>query len=260
MEIQEISKDHLGQIASLLEKTFPEAGLSVEYLHWLYFENPLGEVVGYNAFLSKEIISHYACIPIRVGEFIGLLSVNTATHPAHRSKGLYRMLAELTFEKHQNNFTFVIGVANASSAPLFVKYLGFHELGRLNLRFGRIKPPEGITRSWDSSTLKWRLASPKSTYKISKHANGFQKVSTRVGVLSLNLQTLIATRESTISTRAIKRIIPPIGVTIDWNRNFKPKLKLPEKLKPSPLVLIIKFLGENLFDLDSWCFLDFDAF
>ena len=260
MEVQEISRDDIHQIARLLRVTFPESQLSVEYLNWLYFANPLGEVVGYNAFEDDELVSHYACIPIRVGKYTGLLSVNTATHPNHRSKGLYRKLANLTYEKQRECFTFVIGVANSQSAPVFLKHLGFQEIGRLNLRLGRIRIPQGTTRVWDAATLNWRLASPKSNYKLSSYGSGIHKVSTRIAGLPFDLKTMIATRVLLSNENHKAMRLPGIALTVDWNRRFRPKIQLPNKLKPSPLVLIIKFLGEEVFELDTWGLLDFDAF
>lgn len=260
MDIREISKNDIGQVASLLKESFPNSEMTVEYLNWLYFGNPLGNVVGYNAFKDDELISHYACIPIRVGEFIGLLSVNTATHPNHRSKGLYQNLANLTYDKYKEGFTFVVGVANAQSAPAFLKYLGFQEIGRLNLRVGRIRIPEGTTRVWDANTLNWRLASPKSKYNLVSHGNGIHTVSTRRKRIPLRLRTTVVTRASVEQERRQQRKISSVGITLDWNRHFKPRIYLPERFKPSPLILIVKFLGQEVFDLDSWSFLDFDAF
>ena len=50
------------------------------------------------------------------------------------------------------------------------------------------------------------------------------------------------------------------GFTVDWIRDRKPQIQLPEKLKPSPLVMIYQTLSGLETELNSWSFPDFDAF
>ena len=50
------------------------------------------------------------------------------------------------------------------------------------------------------------------------------------------------------------------GFTVDWIRDQKPQIQLPEKLKPSPLVMIYQTLSSADTQVNSWSFPDFDAF
>ena len=243
-----------------MEECFPESNLDYEYLDWLYFSNPLGDVVGYNAYENSKLISHYACIPIRVGSAMGLLSVNTATHPEFRSKGLYRSLASLTYESASEDYDFVIGVANALSAPVFIKHLGFREIGRVNLRFGRISSPTGVTRTWDRSTLAWRLASPKTLFKERPCGIGLKEISISPHRFPFKICSVVALKEFNGPRENKKGNVLKYGFTIDWRRNSRPFIQLPARLKPSPLVLIIRNLTEVDLELDSWSFIDFDAY
>ena len=73
---------------SLFDLAFPgNDKLGKAYIDWLYLQNPDGPVVGVDAYLGGELAAHYATIPRRycVGgtHHKALLSVNTATHPAH---------------------------------------------------------------------------------------------------------------------------------------------------------------------------------
>ncbi len=45
---------------------FPKAGklADLAYLRWLYTENPVGSVIGFNARVGGRLAAHYVCVPI----------------------------------------------------------------------------------------------------------------------------------------------------------------------------------------------------
>lgn len=136
------------------------------FKYW-YLDNPNGKVISFNAFAGDVIAAHYAIIPIkmnidgRVAD--GALSMATVTHPEHRGKGLFKKLAQLTFEcARKEGCEFVIGVANANSFPGFIKHLGFYEVGQLDVLLGMrdgIKPSSEKTYSvcWNKDSFLWRV-------------------------------------------------------------------------------------------------------
>lgn len=260
MEAIEISRDNLKKHALLLEKCFPGSNLNYEYLEWLYFLNPRGNVVGFDFIEGTEIVAHYACIPVNIGNKLGLLSVNTATHPDFRSKGLYQSLAKMTYEKCLTNFSFVIGVANSKSAKTFIEKLGFTEIGRLNLRFGRIRPSNHNTRVWSEAEIEWRINSPKQKILKIRRQEYLYELALKPHRLPFKIKALINMAPSFNSSSEIHLDSSVIGFTVDWNNGRVPLLKLPERFKPSPLVLILKSLDGTLIELDSWSFPAFDAF
>ena len=90
-----------------------------------YLNNPMGRVISFNAFWGEELVAHYACLPYqmkiedRVG--MGLFDMATVTHPDHRGKGLFKKLAQTTYDYAKaNGFEFVLGVANANSFPGYI--------------------------------------------------------------------------------------------------------------------------------------------
>jgi len=259
MEIKEIHHLGIGHHEALLNLCFPDSKLKRSYLEWLYFSNPLGDVVGFDAMDGNVLAAHYACIPTRIGDSVGLLSLNTATHPDYRSKGLYQKLAQMTYERWSKEFNYVVGVANAQSASTFVKNLGFTEIGRLNLRFGDLHRPISGARSWSQAELDWRINSPRHRLGKKIIGDGLVELSVRPGNFPFKIKSIIPIQDAVMTKTELSRLSRQ-GFTVDWVRESKPKVYLPEKLKPSPLVMIYQTLSGSDTEVSSWSFPDFDAF
>jgi hypothetical protein len=259
MEIRKISRDNLDNHESLLSQCFPKFNLKKAYLDWLYFTNPLGDVVGFDAMDGTTLAAHYACIPTQIDGKLGLLSLNTATHPDYRSKGLYQKLAKQTFEYWSTEFDFVVGVANDKSAAAFVNRLGFTELGRLNLRYGDLQRPSSGMRTWTNVDLDWRTKSPRQGLEKRMLDNGMIELSMRPNNFPFKIKSLVIILESEIR-QTTEKYVNRQGFTVDWIRDSSPRLYLPEKLKPSPLVMIYRSLKSDNLEINSWSFPDFDAF
>lgn len=146
-------------------------------LKFWYLDNPNGKVVSFNAFYGNIIAAHYAIIPVKMeieGRVTqGLLSMATVTHPEHRGKGLFKKLAQMSFDyAAANGFEFVIGVANSNSYPGFIKHLGFQDVGMLEVLIGTDRTVNADSDKtfkmyWSKEALQWRLGSEK----YSKDAN-----------------------------------------------------------------------------------------
>jgi len=259
MEIVEIDRQRVGHHETLLNLCFPASKLNRSYLEWLYFANPLGGVVGFDAIDGDVLAAHYACIPTRIGDSIGLLSLNTATHPDYRSKGLYQKLARMTYERWSNEFNFVVGVANDQSASVFVKRLGFTEIGSLNLRFGSLIRPTSGARSWSQAELNWRVSSPRQQLEKKLVLDGLVELSMRPKNLPFKIKSIIPIQDTGLAgVEQLKE--RKHGFTVDWIRDSKSQIRLPERLKPSPLVMIYQTLNGSDTEINSWSFPDFDAF
>ena len=57
LEIIEVRQASVTDYANLLARSFNGFKPSVEYLNWLYFENPRGEVKGFDAFDGEKLVS-----------------------------------------------------------------------------------------------------------------------------------------------------------------------------------------------------------
>ncbi len=259
MEIQEIDSENLSHYEKLFAICFPQFNLDKEYLDWLYFSNPLGKVVGFDAMDGDILVAHYACIPTRIDAKIGLLALNTATHPSYRSRGIYKQIALQTFDQWSSDFKFVVGVANKLAAKACVRHLGFAEIGRLNLRFGDLQRPTKGIRTWTPAEIEWRAGNPRQRMKKRAISDGFIELSVRPKNFPFNLTSIIPIQE--MGFVGTEQSMPKkYGFTVDWIKDCQPRVQLPEKLKPSPLVMIYQTLSGPETELNSWSFPDFDAF
>ena len=262
--ISEIKKSDLQEIATFLNSASNSKDFSYEYLDWLYFKNPCGPVLGFNAFHEEKIIGHYAVIPllssINGQEDKILLSLNTAIDKSHRNKKIFTDLANKTFSLAiDEGYDHVIGVANSKSITGFVKYLGFKVLHRLDA-FISFTAPQFDERDsfilWNKELSKWRLSSPKTKF-FSNNTHIFSSYRIIFNALHSKLNFNNFVKEKTA--------MPPyliIGSKKAFTFNNFFYFTIPNFLKPSPLVLINKKLNNNSYEVDSLLIttIDFDIF
>lgn len=207
-QIKQVTVDDLAirESLSLLQLVFKEHAdkFIFDYLKWQYADNPVGPIVGFNAYWGDVLAAHYVTMPIYMNIYgkktLGVLSLNTATHPDHRGKRLFTILADRTYQyAAENGYKFVIGVANANSTPGFIKHLGFKLIGPLTFKVGvgtNLYPKKDytFTRYWDKEIMDWRLKNPSMKYYkngdmiVSPIKPGFKKLvyHDSEGLVSLN--------------------------------------------------------------------------
>lgn len=261
----------------LLKVVFPESKkFSEQFLSWEYADNPVGEIIGFNAFKGEVLAAHYVTQPLVAiinGDIVkGLLSLNTATHPDHQGKKLFISLAEKTYEyAAANGFSFVIGVANANSTPGFLKKLGFQHVCPLDVKVGSgkikkndIKSGPSYQRLWDERSLQWRLSDPFNKYLV--HNSRVYSPNVKMGIRAIMgefdatlLKQLYPVQH--VSCSPVKMYIGRDS-SINWKKSCY--INLPDRFKTSPLNLIFKDLTGNGRGLskDDLCFqlIDFDAY
>lgn len=256
--------------AELLSTCFPQSNrFHVEYLSWLYRDNPWGPVIGFDAFDGEQLVAHYVTIPIvaelRGKTHKGCLSLNTATHPNYQGQGLFSKLAEATYaEAHALGKEFILGVANGNSTHGFVHRLGFTLISSLDVFF--VLGPfhvssnhESFQVKWDRSAQEWRTRSPLSTYSFTKEGMTLKRYG---GLLDVFLSSRFN------QGHAEKSAAAPVKLWIGLNKGMAShrwrRLNFPTFLKPSPLNLIFKDLSGSiqLQGPDDVFFeaIDFDAF
>ena len=218
-----------------------------------YKDNPYGNVISYGAYDGDIMMAHYACIPTKMiidgREVNGIHSMATVTHPNYRGLGLFKMLAQKTFEDAaKEGYEFVIGVANANSFPGFIKHLGFYLIEKLDVKWGwgRIRNTSSSKcayKYWTDDAINWRLG--KSRYSRNKQSvfgkYGKYPVKTYMGEFySLSNRVNIPKRNHILKTLKLY-----IGLGADLSKAHY--FNFPKFVKHSPFNLIFKDLtGGNL--------------
>ena len=254
VNIVDTKKTKVENLLKLFKMSFPNANYSPQYIEWLYRENPAGEVIGFDMYDENQLVGHYACVPTNVDGRPGYLSLNTATHPNYQGRGIFKLLATETYQIVNSQKSFVIGVANSKSASAFIRHLQFELLGHLNLRLGQISAPVLGSKLWSSEELEWRVRNPKTNASLKSVENNLVIYKTRIDGTPFKLKTLIK------ASKGEFKDFSTFGLTVDWRRDSEPFLSLPKSLKPSPLALILRNFSEQPVVVNSWNFVDFDAF
>ncbi len=267
------SPHEVKKIFELMKTCFPQAQYLTEtYLRWQYLENPAGKAVGFNAYVEDELVAHYVTLPCTwniYGDSVRcLLSLNTATKPQHQGKGLFKKLAQLTYEEgRKRDFKYVFGVGNNNSTHGLIHSLKFQSLGPLRVMVGfgtpRLPLPKGpIYQDWNLESLKWRLACPNRQYWIEEHQES-NAIYTHGG-WPLTKVLIHSTSQKVQLPRK-----NPFSVTVWIGHHMQAvwpvtMFNLPMLLRPRPLNFTVLKLAVNFADLrlKDIVFegIDFDAF
>ena len=149
MEIRVSKPPDIPAIVNLLKLSLGETLMpkSVKYWQWKHIDNPFGqspvllafeagELVGVRAFMCWQWIR-------QENKIVSVRAVDTATHPQHQGKGIFKKLTlELVEQCKLEQVNFVFNTPNKQSKPGYLK-MGWQEAGRLPIRF-RIKPMQLI--------------------------------------------------------------------------------------------------------------------
>lgn len=276
--------DELRAIEGLFRRVWPQAKhMDLEYLRWLYVQNPAGPAIGFNAWAGDTLAAHYVVIPCGVmwkGVPVkAALSLNTATHPDHRGRGLFVRLATLTYETAAaQGYHHVFGVGNSQSTHGLVKKLGFQLVGRLEARLSVLLPRYQREsdyrpvweRLWEPSDFHWRLTNPRARY-------GWMRAQETIVVLAHTGRWGIQAVLTVICDEAGKAIVfqdlrpvygfkPLIWLGLSRKVRFPNAVSfnLPQALRPSPLNLVFLPLAAGCVapkpEEVEFSTIDFDAF
>jgi GNAT superfamily N-acetyltransferase len=266
----------LDAYCALLNATFATDKFNPAALAWRYRDNPAGTVVGADAWDGERLAAHYVACPLEAridGELVrGLVSLNTATHPDYQGQGLFTRLAEHAYGLGRDaGYGFVIGVANASSTPGFLRKLAFQDAGRLHAGV-LARPPSRFETAavqyqgaWREDLLAWRLANPDGHYTTARRG-GLTCVWARTHLPFVQCGAFLPYSGDLKGVGSA-----PMAATLFLG--LEPRMQLgrqgflpiPERLRPSPLNLIWRPLGEAAPktlrpDAVAINFLDFDPY
>jgi GNAT superfamily N-acetyltransferase len=269
----ETSAAALAEVVDLFVRGGSLRTTSSAYLDWLYRQNPLGPVIGFNAYYEGRLASHYVALPTRARVFgheeLGLVSVNTRTDEAHQGQGLFTRLARDTYEYAQaRGFGFVVGAANQNSVHGFTTKLGFQHGGRLETRFLlAVRPIEATgldyESAWTPETLAWRLSKPFNSYRSASVA-GRRLIFGHSRRFTALLDQVPEVTAATIAPPGSQPSIAMwVGLGGDHSWRSAVNLRTPEWLKDARLHFIFRDLqGDRALNPSKVRFssLDFDAY
>jgi N-acetylglutamate synthase-like GNAT family acetyltransferase len=146
MKIRSAATEDIPAIVDLLKISLGESLLpkSEAYWRWKHIDNPFGTspvllaedegvLIGVRAFMRWTWTD---------GEqvFSAVRAVDTATHPDHQGKGIFKKLTlQLVEESKANGIHFVFNTPNEQSRPGYLK-MNWQDAGRLPVRFLPVNP------------------------------------------------------------------------------------------------------------------------
>jgi GNAT superfamily N-acetyltransferase len=146
MEIKTATEEDIPAIVNLLKVSLGEALMpkSETYWRWKHVKNPFGaspvllaveagEVVGVRGFMRWQWTNQHGILK-------ALRAVDTATHPSHQGKGIFKKLTLALVELcTQEKDDFIFNTPNASSKPGYLK-MGWGEAGKLPVQINVRRP------------------------------------------------------------------------------------------------------------------------
>ncbi len=146
MEIRTATEADIPAIVDLLKLSLGEGLMpkSVEYWNWKHRLNPFGEspvltcweqgiLIGVRAFMRWEWAGNGKT-------YKALRAVDTATHPDHQGKGIFKKLTlSLVDQATKSGDDFVFNTPNHQSKPGYLK-MGWEEAGKLPIAFSLQRP------------------------------------------------------------------------------------------------------------------------
>jgi GNAT superfamily N-acetyltransferase len=267
--------DQLQAYARLLGAAFGwHRKFTPEALAWRYRDNPLGPVLGVDAWIGGDLAAHYVTCPtsllVEGRPARALLSLNTATHPAHQGRSLFSKVTEAAYERAATEgYAFVIGVSNANSTSRFIGKCGFRLVAQLAAGFLARAPrqlpeaPLQLVGRWTPELLAWRLANPAARYRR-RRLGAVDGVGADPHLPMVRCAAFLDGEGTGAPSR------PPLGAQL-W-LGLDPRLDtrrlgfapLPQRLRPSPLNLVYKPLQAHAPRFEAGAvafnFLDFDPY
>ena len=159
MIIRKATESDIPEIIDLLKLSLGESLIpkSESLWRWKHLENPFGpspcllaeengKLIGVRAFLRWDYVENQKIYP-------AYRAVDTATHPDHQGKGIFKKLTmELVSTIQQEGAGLIFNTPNANSSPGYLK-MGWEKWGslplKLNFHFGKAGKTPEASADWD---------------------------------------------------------------------------------------------------------------
>ncbi|WP_276373567.1 GNAT family N-acetyltransferase [Chryseolinea sp. H1M3-3] len=146
MQIRSANDSDIPSIVNLLKISLGEAQMpkSVRYWRWKHLDNPFGQSPVLVCYEGSNLIGVRAFMRWEWRKldkiFKSVRAVDTATHPAHQGKGIFKKLTLALIDNCKaKGDDFVFNTPNSKSKPGYIK-MGWQEAGRLPIKFSIQRP------------------------------------------------------------------------------------------------------------------------
>jgi len=272
------SLNNLEIYRNLYNQCFSDSKFKINYLNWLYNENPNSNFIGIDCFDGDILIGQVGGIPfdyvLNKKNIKIILPVNVCLIKKYQKKGLFGEMTK-KFEKiiKENNFDGIIGIGNKSATPAWIRSINLINLFQLEvfLGVGQLNNNNFNTTQfdfysyWDQKKLNWRLNNPNNKMFINKQDTKINSVysTTKYPFIKAHAPLVFCDNDILCDNYQNSILQPFIFIGKIGKLKNKNVLGLPEFLKPSPLNFIYKFFNPNITlnkEKIFLTFLDFDIF
>lgn len=162
VNIRSANNQDLPKIVNLLKQSLGESLMpkSENFWRWKHVENPFGQSLVLIAEENSELIGVRAFMQwhwkLNDKTLKAARAVDTATHPNHQGKGIFKKLTlQLIEDCKQNHVDFIFNTPNKNSMPGYLK-MGWIKAGRLPIRLRFITPfEEFFFRNKVTQQISW---------------------------------------------------------------------------------------------------------
>ena len=137
MEIREASENDIPEIVKVLKASLGEDQIELSEKVWRYkhIDNPFGNSIVLIAIEDEKIIGVRAFMrwewQYESNKYSALRAVDTATHPQHQGKGIFKKLTLKAVDLAKlNNDNFIFNTPNDQSRPGYLK-MGWKQVGKI---------------------------------------------------------------------------------------------------------------------------------
>ena len=137
MEIREAKETDISEIVKVLKASLGEDQLELSEKVWQYkhIYNPFGKSIVLIAVENEKIIGVRAFMrwewQDESNKYMALRAVDTATHPQHQGKGIFKKLTLKAVDlAKSNNDNFIFNTPNEQSRPGYLK-MGWKQVGKI---------------------------------------------------------------------------------------------------------------------------------
>lgn len=141
MEVREALESDIPNIIEVLKASLGEVSSrkTQEVWEFKHVKNPFGKSLVLLAIIENEIVGVRAFMKwkwqLGEKEFIACRAVDTATHPAHQGKGIFKKLTLKALDIAKiNGWHFIFNTPNDQSKPGYIK-MGWSEIDRVKVQF-----------------------------------------------------------------------------------------------------------------------------